>query len=1693
MELTDKRGPGALEDEHNSRVRPTPQSPIRRLQLWLLWSCVALSLAWSPAAAQDSAEDFLCTPTRADTVRGLVDSIDSARRDGNATEVRNRISELANLLLEAIPDGGFAISNARWVGPGAYLNELLELLDEPLRERVIAALRLSLGAQIAELGSLSLADQARVVRDFPFLADIDERRQRLADLLLESGAVRSYLDLVVEPPIELLEALSQKAQSGPAPPETPLDPLDEQRWRTPGAGPSPFQDAVLTRKPLLRDRYLFLQGVDKILCLDTQRGIELWETPFLVELNETGNMFPPTPLPGAFLEPTLHRDLVVTTSPRAVTAFSRDRGNVRWELLLSPLFPGPEGKPNSVPPVLAASAPQSTDRGTALLVSRLSDGLLHLRMVLVSDQGEVLWNRPVGSAPGGTYLALGSAHPEVTTSGNRIYALTQRGYLSCFDVSDGALLWSVRYPSALARGSRDALLHGDRFRAGRLTVKGPYVVGAPSDADSLFVWDRFQGTLIRSLPRLDGRWWGWQAISDEAPAIEAPIVLASPTQVKFWRLEDSGPRLVGRFVVPDGLPPITGEPATAGDLWVLPHAGGYYTVGADGSWRIRLLDTTFAINAVQPCPGGKIWVGGDERSMLMGPASLANATEFERALFQARDHLVRGNARALARAIEELPELPRGPAGTLQTQELLRFGIRVMECARYRVLPLSEQQQSKMVEALLSRLPKDLVFAQSAFDQSRSAAQRGQKEIAQRFAYLALQAPQGTTVQVAPHFAAPIELAVRRLLVQLAGESGELPERETQEKAAQAAFERAAISEDLQAYRSVARNFPMTTAGRRAQLITAKKYYQQGNRSLALETLERLALFEPDTPESVDARFRMAELFVDAGRFGEARALLELLAERFGSNTVVSDRGDETVAQRAERLLAQFPARIRVAQRGPVNTVQPLVPAWRTRTDLVHQRRVHVTAIENGNPAFAETFLIVSQRSVELRSTRSGEAIWVTRFRPQSPTPSRAATRGFFQEPVAILPDRVILTDRETVYGLELATGRELWNLSLPDNDGSTAPGADPDEKLEPVPDYIDYIGATSEVVVLAGSANELRGYSSRTGAPLWVQPAAGYLMGKPHFRGQQFLVGYYQPGISELRDSNTGALVRTFAPPSGPGTTSATDPNADPFFIQEPWFVDQEHVAMALQRSMIVMDTTDGSVSWEAQFPSKLVQVHFVPGTEFYTAELKWTATNPYLLGIAPNDGRFLWKKSFRSTRRSLHQIHFHDGDLYVLEGDFGQQKIIRLELPPVFLQPERWSEIPQIEPLPTRLTIKPTRAWEVPTLHFDGEYVLAAYRNRCEVSVLSRESRALVQTQRFAEMEQFLYGRRNLYFSEFIGDTLVLITSRGGLGLRPRTQRELTERVWSALQDLDPLAAEPQVPPPSVAACAYRLGEVEAACRILEDALARPGLLPSQRRLLVDQLEGLAQQRGEERPARWTAARLSTPPLIDGSLDEDWNARNAWQVRGARYFHPVQGFHEDAANWGGWRDLSALIYTGWSDKGFHLALDVTDDSVHPYDRDAERWTGDCLLIGIDFEDDGGLRPGANDQLLTLALTVPKPAAPPPGEGADGAEEPPVEEDEDEDQPEGEFQVQRKKDGSGVIYEMSIPWESFRSARRRGPDAPFAGMSFRLNLLLTDDDTGRGASTYLSLSPGQMLREDSRAIWEIFIPSHFPRVVLEH
>src|SRR4029453_11974556 len=149
--------------------------------------------------------------------------------------------------------------------------------------------------------------------------------------------------------------------------------------------------------------------------------------------------------------------------------------------------------------------------------------------------------------------------------------------------------------------------------------------------------------------------------------------------------------------------------------------------------------------------------------------------------------------------------------------------------------------------------------------------------------------------------------------------------------------------------------------------------------------------------------------------------------------------------------------------------------------------------------------------------------------------------------------------------------------------------------------------------------------------------------------------------------------------------------------------------------------------------------------------------------------------------------------------------------------------------------------------------------------------------------------------------------------------------------------------------------------------------------------------------------------------------------------------------------------------------------------------------VIGVDPTNDEGYRQHGNDQLMTLALTVPKrnkldkPKKP---DGKDPGEE---DEEEDEGKPEGLFSVKKKDDNSGAIYEVGLPWSTFSQAFKSGAPPP-SGYVFGLSLLLTDDDTGQGATKTLSLNPCHLLPRSQRNsfVYRFIVPFFFPKVTLK-
>ena len=74
---------------------------------------------------------------------------------------------------------------------------------------------------------------------------------------------------------------------------------------------------------------------------------------------------------------------------------------------------------------------------------------------------------------------------------------------------------------------------------------------------------------------------------------------------------------------------------------------------------------------------------------------------------------------------------------------------------------------------------------------------------------------------------------------------------------------------------------------------------------------------------------------------------------------------------------------------------------------------------------------------------------------------------------------------------------------------------------------------------------------------------------------------------------------------------------------------------------------------------------------------------------------------------------------------------------------------------------------------------------------------------------------------------------------------------------------------------------------------------------------------------------------------------------------------------------------------------------------------------------------------------------------------------------------VARRPDGTGSVFEMTIPWHTIASMRGESDSIPWPGMKMRIGIAVTDDDTGKGATKYLGLTPGMVLHRNLDRIWE--------------
>lgn len=1721
-----------------------PCGVLRRSPFGVATLFVSLILAFAPSqtshAQTDS--DFRWVPPTAGKLRSLADSISDARASDDRRRTLEAIERYALSLTTGVPDGGFPIAPGRWLGPGHYLSETLSLLETRDQRDAVEAIDLELKGRLDQSERVSL--RRRVHRDFPYSRFADRFLPERIVLLLESGHVESALELSKETRsdvsrTQLLSLLrSPLSPDGALPIESPLIKVMERPWgESRGvreSASSRWAYHPLRSLPLITRDAAFMLGPDQLLRSDRATGEVDWTTPFYSQ--------PPIPLPGTQLEPQAWGDLVIGATSTHLVAADHKTGAPRWLLPVSDLFDADEL--NLADPTVEANPPRDGDSGRGdserddsgevdaetaatdrdanaatderplvlsvsvrvsshgLVISafQLRNDYVRGRSALVDRDGRVLWNRSLGSAPGGTYLGLGHAHPALTVYGEHAYMLTQRGFLVCLSLEDGALAWAVEYPSHGPRGSRDALAYQTHFQMPDLQSFGsksgrPWLVGTPIDSSSLIVWDA-SGEVRASLPKGDVRWW----TLDDADRDQIRLALASSRTLEIWDVTDGELSLVREFELPEAAPSFSGSPRSDGRDWWVPHPSGYHrfspnehsSTDADSpvegrwEWHFGWLDVDFDVTNLVPS-GDRLWVNGPGHVAVFRAAQPEEWTGPGQVqqLLRARQMMRVGDDESLLGLMQELIGQADPSTPTLESIESrTRLGSEIVETLLpglgespiAPVLRPDEARRRQLVAAALALLPPGFLTAQAAFDEAIASARAGSINPSIALAYRALRDSPYSTVRLAGFLEVPVELAVRRLLAQwVTSPSADFAPYEAR---ARRALREARASSDFDRYARVFRGYPMTQASRDAALDLAELYYRAGNRTQAYFVLSRLVLLEPDTPEGVRARFELAALHSEWSRYGAARRQLQALRESHGDLVLSSRSGTERVRDRVERLLTQLPSPRPDETPLGVDRRVDLRPVWRGRTDLLVQRGLEVVTHKDVPELGDGRFLTISSRTVSLTDARDGHVTWNASLPAPPPrSPLFPQTLGFIESPIAITPDLVVLHDGQSVFALELKSGETRWSQTLPSIRGEGA-GA-----------RILRAGGDPTLAVVLDDEDRIHAFAVATGEPLWSRLSRGPLTGPPSVGERGIALAYEASARVEVLSKVDGSALVSIDLQD-----AQLNAGADP--SQSPWFLPSGLLVVPLEKGIALYDLDRARFVWSTRFAGSLTEIHSFPELPFEILEIELAGQGRRLLGISLENRRVLWKKPINTG--TIRSIHYLDGGLYVLAGTYGlNYRVIRLDLPRAFLQRDEIDLLPQTV-LETTWNTSLGRTYDHYSLCDYGDWILVWGSLRSSVTVIAKQSGRTADEGPFSGVETVLRNRVSLLHADLIGETLVLLTRRGSFGLRPVSNYELTRKAWENLQSFDPLKEEPDTSANAAltaAAGAYERGLIDSACRIIESVLAEPGLPSRVLRPLVRRLEAFSQERGERHPLAWNLRRLPRAPVIDGILDEPWNAPSAVPLQRARYFHPLQGPDENGAAWRGWRDHSALLFTGWSDRGFHLALDVTDDSVHPYDRDQDRWTGDCLLLALDLRDDGGLSPGRDDQLLTLALTVPKPAPPPPPAGMNPEGDDPLdgEDEDDEDdssKPKGEYQVLRKSDGSGVIYEITIPWETFREARGN-ENFPFPGVSFRMNVIVTDDDSGSGASSYMSLSVGQMLQQSTGAAFDFFSPEFFARLTL--
>lgn len=1553
----------------------------------------------------------------------LVRQVEESRVSGNEVAVRDALAALTERLIDGDPGGCTTVGGGHSIGAGPFLRSTISQLDDRQRKVVLDEIRLRTASRFAAAPSTGLntrQDQrlTATLMDLPKEVFPPRLASQLAEAALERGDLQTWRQL-----------LGRGWTDDPGYESIPV--------------PSPASPLAVNSGTLVLPK--FRSGDPELSASDpiwkSSRGssgavsarsrvwiqqpgqirsidLESGEEIWRRILPEQSRPL----LPRTRLMPVRRQHSIIATLNDKVEAFDGSTGDWLWQVSIDQIL-GPETEPQII---RAISSPCRVSGGVVVVAMKSEGGRFEAFGALIEDGGRIAWVRHLGEADGATWLALRAA-PATPIEGNgRVHWSTDRGTVITIRTSDGTIEWIQDVEGPSRSGLRDHLI-AERAAGVSLRRSGSRLFVSTPGSSRITILDEVSGADLGIIATSSPHCWN---LSGDGSS----LLIVEDQELVLWTCSaGTTPRFSWSLPLPF---PVTGKgtdaiPASDGGWWISSDLA-LLSIDATGQ-KLTLQGLDLPAHSLLALENSLMASAGSEVSIL---TRVDSSTE---AVWQ----------QAISGHIDPrwLPDL----AGESPAQRAHRGTVHLL--LERSDITLTGNERTRLETALISAQSRPEDRIRLAWQRAIHAEQLGDAVGATFICHLMLGEAwrnlestrvltrHGTTVDAATAFT--------HLLLQLDQQPGgddRVAQRE--QRASRVVAERMDSSPSADSWIDLARSMPGCATGRRARLEAAQSLYQLGDLEGCLLQINYLVIHEPDSDESLIARIRRSEVLREQGRLSEAIEEIVALDQQHGDRTLTRTvHGEEVEITLRDRLRELREEISTLPERRRNHPGLPLQLAWSGRLELGQSRSTSVWPLTDHKSLEGDSrYLVLTPDSAALFESTDGLLLWKTDLERTEMLVKDGiilTRRDLPADPLLFDASGVILHDRNRAWRLDLADGSVIWYHRMPHDENFS------DQEI-----IIEHSCAGSGIVVLSGEDERIIAIDALDGQLLWTTPRSGILLEDPVIDGDRLLIGYAIPNLVELRSISTGQLISQVELDDDSGALASA-----PILLAEGYI-------FASERGSIYRHHDDGSHHWTSQMPHLISELHLSRSRKQIVSEMFWSADRSTLVGIDTADGKIGWEKRLSQEQRRITSLSVEDEELLVVCGDFQQRDVIRLRSA---LAPDE-VETPEAE-LEWTHSLPP--AYDAVELSPSGDWIIIGDRMRGEASVLDRATGTpLTRRKGLGAVSEHLDQLGRLHHASVIGETLLTVSSRGAAGFRAQPVRDEKLLAWRALQgssdwrnELDRLLL---------------MRESTRAIDLLEDTILDHGLSSKDRAAASWHLEGATRQQARTPQSDHEIPRMLVPPVIDGSLDEPWNAQTGLPVDRPRHVRGLQGHGELLIPWQDRADLSGRIFLGWSTKGLHLAVDIDDDIVVAHQRDTKYWIGDCLVMVLDTLGDGGVRPRKDDQVLTISFMAPRPNPPPPAEGDPAGEgEEALFDDEEEDSPDGEHVVVRRPDGTGSVFEMTIPWHTIASMRGDSDSIPWPGMKMRIGIAVTDDDTGKGATKYLGLTPGMVLHRNLDRIWE--------------